>query len=79
VGGGPTEIIWRNPVGLKARICQRFQGDFGDQRIAVARREGVDNALLSEVATLAIAVKDGVGEVGIELGERISNEDDVGR
>src|SRR5215471_9134926 len=37
----------------------------------------MNDALLPEIAPLAISVKDGVGEVGIELGKGLGNEDGV--
>src|ERR1700730_8894182 len=77
VSGSPAEIIWRDPVGGKAGIYEGLQRDFGDQRIAVARREGMDDALFSEIARLSIAIEDGVYEIGVEFGESVSDEDGV--
>jgi hypothetical protein len=77
VGGGPTEIIRHNPVRVKAGICEGFQCDLSDRRVAVARRKGVDNALFSLIASLTITVKYRVGKVGVEFGEDISDEDGV--
>ena len=37
----------------------------------------MDDALLSEIACLSIAVKDRVGEIGDDFGEGIGNEDGV--
>ena len=65
VGGGATEVIWRNPVRVEAGICEGFRRDLGDRRIAVAPRKRVDNALLSLIASLAIAVKQGSEKSGL--------------
>jgi hypothetical protein len=34
----------------------------------------MDDALLSEIACLAIAAKDGIGEIGVEFRKGIGNE-----
>src|SRR5215469_16841433 len=39
--------------------------------------EGVDNSLFSLIASFAIAIKDRVGEGGVEFGEGVGNEDRI--
>ncbi len=66
---GVAEVKRGHAVGVKAGIGERLEGDFGDRRIGIARREGVDDPLFPEIARLTIAVEDGVDEVGVEFGE----------
>ena len=79
VGGrdGVAEVIRAHAVGGKAGIGERLQGDFGDRRIGIARREGVDDPLFPEIARLTIAVESGIFEVGVEFGEDLGDEDRV--
>ena len=72
---GVAEVIRANAVGVKAGIGERLQGDFGDRRIGIARRKGLDHPLLPEIAGLTITVERGVDEVGVELGEDLGDED----
>ena len=74
---GVAEVIRRHAVGVKAGIGEGSQGDFGDRRIGIARREGVDDPSLPEIACLTIAVESGVFEVGIEFGEDLGDKDRV--
>src|SRR6516162_7856050 len=74
---GPAKIIWRNPVRVKAGIGEGGQSDLGDRWIAVARRERVDDALFSLIASLAITVKGGIGEIRDNFCKGVRNEDGV--
>ena len=62
-------------VGGKTGIGERGEGDFGDRRIAIARREGVDDTPLPEIAPLTIPVESGVTEVGVKFSEDLGDED----
>ena len=72
---GVAEVVRRYAVGGKAGIGERGEGDFGDRRIGIARREGVDNPSLPEIARLTIPVENGVFEVGVEFSEDLGDED----
>ena len=76
VAGDELQESKGSPVGVKAGIgYERLQGDFGDRRIGIARREGLDDPLFPEIALLTIAVEHGVDEVGVEFGEDLGDED----
>ena len=62
-------------LALKPESASGDKGDFGDRRIGIARREGVDDPLFPEIAPLTIAVEDRVDEVGVEFGEDLGDED----
>ena len=74
-GGAVLQKLKGHAVGGKAGIGERREGDFGDRRIGIARREGLDDPLLPEIARLTIAVENGVDEVGVEFGEDLGDED----
>ena len=52
-------------AGGKAGIGERGEGDFGDRRIGIARREGVDDPSFPEIAHLTIAVETGSTKSGL--------------
>src|SRR5262249_31071137 len=74
---GAAEVIRRYAVGVKTRIAETREGNFGDWRIGIARREGVDDPLLPEIAILTVTVELEVFEVGIEFGEDLCDKDRV--
>ena len=74
---GVAEVVRRYAVGGKAGIGERLQGDFGDRRIGIARREGLNDPLFPEIARLTIAVESGVFEVGVQFGEDLGDKDRV--
>ena len=61
-------------VDGKARIIEGRESDFGDRRIGIARRKGLDNPSFPEIACLTITVERGVVEVGVEFGEDLGDE-----
>src|SRR5262249_31284692 len=76
---GVAEVVRGCAIGGKSGITERGERDLRDRRIGVANGESVDDASLTEIAPLAIAVEGRILEVGVELGEDLRDEDGVVR
>ena len=72
---GVAKIKRRNSVGVKAGIGERREVYWGDRRIGITRREGMDDPSLAKIAIFTVTVELRVFEIGVEFGEDLGDKD----